>query len=52
MNPNFDFDPKMDLGCQNQKDGSKCHIKDIKGYIDAIRLPLLMRKKKKKNYLV
>ena len=42
MNSNFDFDPKN--GSRMSK--SKCHINDIKGYIDAIiRLLLLMIKK-------
>ena len=44
MNQNFDFDLENRSRMSKKKDGSKYHIKDIKGYIDAIiRLPLLMR---------
>ena len=47
MNLNFDFDPENGSKMsKSKKDGSKFHIKDIKGYIDVIiRLPLLMTRK-------
>ena len=47
MNQNFNFDPENGSRMSKfKKDGSKCHIKEIKGYIDVmIRLPLLMTRK-------